>query len=1174
MPYHENTRRISPEEWEERKFRIIELFITQRRTLDGPDGVIEMMKGEHFDATISQYENQFRKWKVRKNKSRIKQTRIIDGAHQVDVAQDNNQTTSRGRLRRARRRPAPRNYQGEESVPSTAQAEDRHVFELDSERAILNGETDLTAIAITPNAGVEPILSNQNMHPFIWTADDSNAADSDTPLADSRSDLYEPQDLSSLFNGVSFNLSPQPVNNAFWSMSQSSINNSSHARATPFESSPAVLSSRPDWLQNPLPSAKLVARFVNYIYTKSPTVSASRTPIKSIFPEFLLKFLNVVAESIPSSKCLTDNIPVLYNLTSLETLTGEEWSQLAELSYEKSLEARFDARLLASVINSFSSLGDIPASSVLKFLDRHSTSQRVMLDFLKAPSSPLAKSFIEKAFLAYIEADNADAVNFLLNSQLLDVDKAICHRRGDRFTPLEYAAINKSFKVLQLLIRKNIDVNKSLQSHAHDSNALLLLIEGVEDYRGTLSHDLLCSVDALLQAEATVLMRTINIALRLTDSRLVVRILKYFASQKPQNIVLHENLLERIIKSLDERNATETIQFIINKCRELGKLQDLYRFALHTRRALQAAVYRGYNKLAEVLFPYMSSLATTLQMAGEAGNQAAFKSILQKRSDLGNDLGLDNNPNLIKNSEVSDIFTALTSGDENFLRSLDNSGAINRLRGVELGRALTVALRVGNLEYATKLLELDPDLNFCRDGLVHDGVVVFDVAYALRSALTHNFDNIAWDLLAVGLTTETDSKQNAPTLLYVAVEKERPEFVKAIIEFGFKLNILQEDFENPWPILETAIECSDNSIFDDVWKARLHPFRPSKRLYELVLQKGRRDLFFDIVKSSPQMPDSSRTMALEAAVECENESLLDELISLGVPADDDIILRKAVKNHHSMVRPLLERFWKAYPQGRVGYGKTLIVKAIRRYSQSPESLKMMFDWNLVTMNIGDQAYSEEPPLLWHAIQTRDCHVVERFINVGNNVNTISRIDRHFGYSNARSSALLVAINTEVIEMVQLLIDHGANVHEPAQFLPRTPLQKAAEMNNIPIVRLLLDSGADVNAAPAKFGGATALQFAAIHGNCEMATILIEHGARQEIRPSCGPGGRYPLEGAAENGRFDMLELLWNAPRDPFDDKQCQKAMKLAAQNGHFGCKEKIEELMARDVAPWTSMLQN
>ncbi|TRX94426.1 hypothetical protein FHL15_004581 [Xylaria flabelliformis] len=294
-------------------------------------------------------------------------------------------------------------------------------------------------------------------------------------------------------------------------------------------------------------------------------------------------------------------------------------------------------------------------------------------------------------------------------------------------------------------------------------------------------------------------------------------------------------------------------------------------------------------------------------MAREAGNQAVFKSMRQKHSDLYNDLGLDNNPDLIKDTEVSDIFiSSLTSGDENFLHSLDDSGAINRLRGIELGRALTVALRVGNLEYAAKLLELDPDLTFCTDRL-HNGVV-FDVAYALRGALTHNFDNIAWDLLAVGLTKKTDCKQNLPTLLYVTVEKERPEFMKAIIEFGFSLDILQENVENPWPILETAIECSDNSIFDD---------------------KGRRDLFFDIVKSTPQMPDRWRTMTLEAAVECENESVLDELICLGVPADDDYILKKAVKKHPSMVGPLLERFWKAYPQGRVGYGKNIIVNEER-----------------------------------------------------------------------------------------------------------------------------------------------------------------------------------------------------------------------------------------------------
>ena len=116
---------------------------------------------------------------------------------------------------------------------------------------------------------------------------------------------------------------------------------------------------------------------------------------------------------------------------------------------------------------------------------------------------------------------------------------------------------------------------------------------------------------------------------------------------------------------------------------------------------------------------------------------------------------------------------------------------------------------------------------------------------------------------------------------------------------------------------------------------------------------------------------------------------------------------------------------------------------------------------------------------------------------------------------------------------------------------------------IPLMNLLLSRGADVNAAPARFFGATALQFAAIHGNIEMAKILIEHGARQNIPPPDGLRGRYPLEGAAENGRFDMIELLWNAPGGCFSDEQCQKAMRRAESKGHFGCKEKIEELMAR-----------
>ncbi|OTB06015.1 hypothetical protein M426DRAFT_319378 [Hypoxylon sp. CI-4A] len=99
-----------------------------------------------------------------------------------------------------------------------------------------------------------------------------------------------------------------------------------------------------------------------------------------------------------------------------------------------------------------------------------------------------------------------------------------------------------------------------------------------------------------------------------------------------------------------------------------------------------------------------------------------------------------------------------------------------------------------------------------------------------------------------------------------------------------------------------------------------------------------------------------------------------------------------------------------------------------------------------------------------------------------------------------------------------------------------------------------------------FKGATALQFAAIHGNLEMAIILIEHGARLDVPPPRSPHGRWPIEGAAENGRLDMIQLLWNANNGPFDDKQCQKAIRLAEYQGHFGCSDLIRELMAKSTA--------
>ncbi|PMD43050.1 ankyrin, partial [Hyaloscypha variabilis F] len=135
-----------------------------------------------------------------------------------------------------------------------------------------------------------------------------------------------------------------------------------------------------------------------------------------------------------------------------------------------------------------------------------------------------------------------------------------------------------------------------------------------------------------------------------------------------------------------------------------------------------------------------------------------------------------------------------------------------------------------------------------------------------------------------------------------------------------------------------------------------------------------------------------------------------------------------------------------------------------------------------------------------------------------------------------------------------MIDHGADVNKKAIMgLKRTPLQQAVEVNSLELVTLLLGANADANDKPATRGGGTALQLAAIQGNCNIAARLLEYGADLSTPPSI-VNGRWPLEGAAEHGRLDMIEFLWKNKLAGFgvagfDEKQCRKAMELAEANG-------------------------
>lgn len=119
------------------------------------------------------------------------------------------------------------------------------------------------------------------------------------------------------------------------------------------------------------------------------------------------------------------------------------------------------------------------------------------------------------------------------------------------------------------------------------------------------------------------------------------------------------------------------------------------------------------------------------------------------------------------------------------------------------------------------------------------------------------------------------------------------------------------------------------------------------------------------------------------------------------------------------------------------------------------------------------------------------------------------------------------------EIIQLLLQYGADIDCPARGPGGvTPLQAICSLKRrfldrttrIRIAKLLLDSGANVNAAPAWNRGLSALQAVAFIGDVEVAELLVSRGANVNA-PACKYGGGTALALAAREGHLDMVWFL-------------------------------------------------
>ena len=111
------------------------------------------------------------------------------------------------------------------------------------------------------------------------------------------------------------------------------------------------------------------------------------------------------------------------------------------------------------------------------------------------------------------------------------------------------------------------------------------------------------------------------------------------------------------------------------------------------------------------------------------------------------------------------------------------------------------------------------------------------------------------------------------------------------------------------------------------------------------------------------------------------------------------------------------------------------------------------------------------------------------------------------FSDDGFTALHLAVFAEQEGAARILITHGAdvNVVSTSSIARVPPLGTAAFVRSVPLARLLLDAGADVDGRGE--GGFTALHSAAQNGDEELVRLLLEHGAdpgvatRDGMRPA-------------------------------------------------------------------------
>ena len=942
------------------------------------------------------------------------------------------------------------------------------------------------------------------------------------------------------------------------------------------------------WLKG-LPSAK----FEEYLRSRDVISTNSESSIQqrlgaSLSSNFALGFLE---NSFSSRSRSTVQLPPdcenpLQKLGKL--LPGESTAIISE---QQMTETRLFRILLFSMMNGFVGLDHIPMEDILKAMGHFSTN-KLLLQILEEGPPFTTRTLADNMFRAAIEAKDQRIVQLLLQRKLVDVNDTVCFFRNKRYTPVERAASLMALELVKILVRADADVNKTHEDE-NNGGALRTLLRAVarppHSSAFTATPGLIDTFEFLIEKGSKVDVRLLRETLGFFASNEMACLLTLFSRSMPPKD--HQAFLEpytsrksssfvcEIADKVDDSTAATIFQDIIEVCEGSGCSKCFERWPEALEYAAIDGARRGHFQLVQVLIGHLPSTTRILSAAIRSGSKNLTRFVL----DFNPMPELDPPAHLIEPEDLyqgphgepiypqptTPLAEAVRMGNADLIKLLEEASALNNLaEGSRLEALISAAAEGGNMLYMEWLLKR-------ASSTTHQYRTTWN---GVRLALENGHDEVAKSLLSAGAQFITPPVDCA---LHAALEKRDPELVRSLLSADI-VNLSSSDIPRKvasW--FHTSIISDLAFVFPD----QLLYF--NDRFDDICVQCMKTDsvTFFEYILESTSSEDISLNSCLASAIRMGQVEMVDLLLRYGADPLDGEVLKAAIPDRTDMFLFLFGQDRKPR-RARKCIGAHILKFVMAERPGNAEVLDTLLENGLVNLIVAEpprgdrddnRHYFHEDmltPLGLAIVGLPDfCRTnpgaVNRLLREGSDPDGIARIKK-IG-PRVGQTALMLALETGREDLVRLLVvQYKADVNKKTHlFIKQTPLQHAAELGNLDMVRLLLELGADVNGEPAIRSGGTALQFAAISGNCNVAAELLEQEAPLHALPS-KVNGRWPLEGAAEHGRLDMIQFLWRAKEYSLDDsgfqeRHCLRAMDFAQSNGHLGCRDLVAELSGFSV---------